>query len=413
MKTFFGKFLAMLNIKNNFAMKVISLVSAIFFWIFVMDTENPVVTRTFYNVPIVYAGEADPGLVISNAPTYYSNIEISGRRNSVLASRSESFVLKVNLSGLKDGSNEAEIEYSTHLNDINIDRVSPSSVVVTLEKVIRVEKPVYYNKISNFDSSLSRSELTIEPTKMMVTGPRSLVAGVSSVIANIDVSEIEGSSQIEIPLFPVNSLGEKVEDVTLEKESALITVHAVREKEVPFIYEYHDNSDENHNLTRFIISANTVKIIGDPSVVDAISSLKADPIVVTGPEDASGNVEFEPIEGVTFLNAEGIRYQAEFAEIIEKNLRLTSNDFKYELLSDGFVAKVDSSSELIIVVRGLKETVDMIKTSDFGVKLDLNQLEEGEHMIAPTVEYLGREQITYKVLTDTPIKVVITDQAEE
>lgn len=413
MKTFFGKFLAMLNIKNNFAMKVISLVSAIFFWIFVMDTENPVVTRTFYNVPIVYAGEADPGLVISNAPTYYSNIEISGRRNSVLASRSESFVLKVNLSGLKDGSNEAEIEYSTHLNDINIDRVSPNSVVVTLEKVIRVEKPVYYNKISNFDSSLSRSELTIEPTKMMVTGPRSLVAGVSSVIANIDVSEIEGSSQIEIPLFPVNSLGEKVEDVTLEKESALITVHAVREKEVPFIYEYHDNSDENHNLTRFIISANTVKIIGDPSVVDAISSLKADPIVVTGPEDASGNVEFEPIEGVTFLNAEGIRYQAEFAEIIEKNLRLTSNDFKYELLSDGFVAKVDSSSELIIVVRGLKETVDMIKTSDFGVKLDLNQLEEGEHMIAPTVEYLGREQITYKVLTDTPIKVVITDQAEE
>lgn len=413
MKNFLEKFWAMLNIKNNFAMKVVSLVLAIFFWIFVMDKENPIVTRTFYNVPIAYAGQTDPGLVVSSAPTYYSNIEISGRRNSVLATRSDSFILKVNLSGLKDGRNEAKIEYSTHLNDINIDRVSPSNVVVTLEKVIDVEKPVFYNRISDFDDSLSRSEILIEPTAVMVTGPRSLVAGVTSVIANVEVSEIQRSTEIDIPLIPINSLGEKVEGVSLARDSASVKIKAVREKVVPFTYEYRDDTDKNHKVIRFIVSTNTVRIVGDPDIVDGIDSLKAIPVVITSPDNASGILEFQSINGLTILNADKIRYQAEYEESSEADLNFVAKDFAFVNLSDGLVATVDESTVVVVHIKGIRDVVEKVKVQDFSLSLDLKDLDAGEHLVVPRLQYLLQDEIDYEILEEMPIKVVITKKTEE
>lgn len=413
MKKFLEKFWALLNIKNNFAMKVVSLILAIFFWIFVMDKENPIVTRTFYNVPIVYAGYADPGLVVSSAPTYYSNIEISGRRNSVLATRSDSFVLKVNLSGLKDGRNEATIEYSTHLNDINIDRVSPSNVVVTLEKVIDVEKPVYYNRISDFDDSLSRSEITIEPTATLVTGPRSVVAGVTALIANVDVSEIRRSTEIDIPLIPINSLGEKVEGVSMPRDSAKVKIKAVREKVVPFTYEYRDDTDKNHKVIRFIVSANTVRIIGDPDIIDEIDSLKAIPVVITRPDNAEGILRFQPIDGLTVLNADQIRYQAEYEESLEADLKFTAKDFAVINLAEGLVATADEFAEVVVHIKGVKDVVEKTKIRDFSLSLDLKDLEAGEHFVVPRLEYLSEAGLFFEIPEVTPVKVIITKKTEE
>lgn len=413
MKKFFEKYVAMLNIKNNFAMKILSLVLAILFWIFVMDTENPIVTRTFYNIPVVYVGEPDSGLVVSSAPNYYSNIEISGRRNSVLATRTDSFVLKVHLAGLKDGKNEAVIEYTAPSNDIHIDRVSPSNVVITMEKVITVEKPVYYNKISSFEESLSGSEITIDPTTMSITGPRSLVADVSSLIANIDVSEIKESGQVEIPLIPVNSLGEKVEGITFERESALLTIRAIREKTVPFTYEYRDETDERHRLIRFIVSKNTVSIVGDPEDVDRVTSLKANPIVITGKDDATGNIEFEKIEGITILRPDQIHYQAEFVEIMERDLQFTAKDFQMKDIGDGLIATVDESAATLIRIKGTENAVNQVSPGDFRLTLDAKNLEEGEHYILPKAEYLSATDIQFQILAETPIKVVITKKTEE
>lgn len=413
MKKLIQKILSVLNIKHDLTLKFISLVLAIFFWIFVMDKENPIVTRTFYNIPVSYAGEVKDGLVISSAPKYYSNIEVSGRRNSVLATKSDAFDLRIDLSVLNDGKNEAEIEYIPNFNDISIDRVSPSVVSVVLEKIIRTEKPVYYALTSSFPDSLAKSEVSIEPSQVTITGPRSLVAAVVSLTANVDAASIADSAAFEVELIPVNSLGERVEGVTPEVSVATVQVKSVREKSVPVVYEYEDKTGENLEFMRFIVSSGTAVIQGSPRVIDGIESLKTEKVVIESLETAAGTFVFVPVEGVTILNADQFKYRAEYTEYIETDFPYPVTGIRLDGLADGYEVRFGDLSELTVRIRCEQQTAERLNAKDFRLSLDLTGLEEGEHLLKPDLHYPTGEKLSCRLLPEESVKVTIVKTTQE
>lgn len=406
MKNVLGKILSIFNLRQDLTLKLVSLLLAVLFWAFVMDKENPVITRTFYNLPVTYTGELKNDLVIASAPKYYSNVEITGRRNSVLATRSDSIGLYVNLSALKDGTNNPLVEYSTKLNDITITKIYPENVRVDLEQVISAPKSVVYTFSTPFQEAYADSTIFISPSELIVNGPRSLVAGVTALHTQLNAAEITESKDFQLVVEPVNSLGERVEGVWLSSNTVTATVRSIKERTVPVSYRYVDETGDNYELSRFTLGANYVVIKGEPEVVDGIAKIEAIPVVITDPKNARGTLQIEPIQGVSIQGIEQLTYSAEFIEFVERELEFGFSDLAFENLGEDLaVEAVDV--RIVIRVRGAKSELEKIGKDNFQLRVDLAGLEEGAHDVDATVTAELPSKVTHEVVSGIPLNIQI------
>ncbi len=412
MKKFLKSLLSMFNFRHESATKIISILLAVLFWIFVMDKENPVITRVFYNVPVSYAGSVDSELVISSAPKYYANVEISGRRNSVLAVRSDYLSLSIDLSKLVEGTNNAEIDISSTFNDVTVVGISPSNAAVVLEKVISAAKPVNYYLTAPFDETLSTSVVKVNPTQVVVSGPRSLVSRVVELVGYIDASEISESKTFELLVTPIDSMGEAVNGVSTSGNTVTAMISAVRTKTVPVKVDYTDETDEGYELHEFKLDATEAKISGDPQYVDSVSELRASPVAVTGNENVAGRLVFDYSQNITIHNEETLTYSAEVLKIENSDLSYDVSEVAIVGLAENLTAKLQEGFNITITLRGIAPAISGIKKSDFSLSVDLSGYDAGTHTVELRIEpaqnlITENTKFTYELTAGSPINVQI------
>lgn len=410
MKKILNKIFSIFNFRQDLTLKLVSLLFAVLFWVFVMDKENPVVTRTLFNVPVAYSGEVRQNLVLTSAPKYYANVEISGRRNSVLAMRSDSVSLFVSLAHLKDGSNHPSIEYATNLADVNITKIYPETIKVDTEQIIRAQRPVIYILRTPFGEAYRNSAIALSPSELVIEGPRSLVASVASLNVDIDAASITESKDFQVIAEPINSLGERVEGITISADTVTAKATAVKEKVVPVVYRYEDRTDENFEFKSFSVSSASVTVRGNPASVDAVSSVSAETVIINDLSDASGVLQITPIEGISIIGEE-IRYRAELDRYDTVRFELTPQNVEYLNLGEGF----DATTEDFLVsvnIRLPEEEKDRLNASGFKLIADLNDLEEGRHRMIAKLEAELPEKAKLQSEEEIEIHVNITKKGE-
>lgn len=418
MKKFFAKLLSIFNFKHEAAIKLISILLAILFWVFVMDKENPVITRVFYNIPVSYVGELGEDLVVSSAPRYYANVEVSGRRNSVLAARSDYIKLTVDYADLVDGSNKAVVEISSNLTDVSIVSVNPSNVPVVLEKIISAEKPVTYYYSAPFDDTLKSSYIRVNPAQMVVSGPRSLVGRVVELAGYIDASTISESKTFELLVTPVDSMGEVVNGVSVTGNTVTAAISAVRTKTVPIAAQFEDETDEGYELNGYTLSKTEAVISGDPEYIDAVSELRADTVVVSGFESVKGNLIFNVSDGINIQDADEFTYSAEVLKIETAEFVYSPDEIKLIGLGDLQRAVLPDDYAAVITIRGFLREIQDVSKSDFELSLDLSGYEDGVHTAALSVatgEHLDtdNEHVVFEITQGSEITFRIETEKEE
>lgn len=264
------------KLKNNSKIKIISLLSAMVLWMYVMAIVDPEETKLFENIPVTITNKNELNerdLVIYPEQDLTTNIYVTGKLSNLKKVTKDDINVYGQINNPLEGNNEIYLKVSTSQR-VNYDFKNPV-MIVTLEKIISEDKSIKVDITGSGKNNVDNIMLQDNIDKVSISGPRSLVNKVKRVVGTVKVNgELNDFSQ-SIKLEPVDANGKVVEGIELEKDSVNVNIILLAQKTVPIILKLSDNSESGVNYT---MSQNTVTIKGKKDIVDSINNIETQPV---------------------------------------------------------------------------------------------------------------------------------------
>ena len=264
------------KLKNNSKIKIISLLSAMVLWMYVMAIVDPEETKLFENIPVTITNKNELNerdLVIYPEQELTTNIYVTGKLSNLKKVTKDDINVYGQINNPLEGNNEIYLKVSTSQR-VNYDFKNPV-MIVTLEKIISEDKSIKVDITGSGKNNVDNIMLQDNIDKVSVSGPRSLVNKVKRVVGTVKVNgELNDFSQ-SIKLEPVDAKGKVVEGIELEKDSVNVNITLLTQKTVPITLKLSDNSESGVNYT---MSQNTVTIKGKKDIVDSINDIETQPV---------------------------------------------------------------------------------------------------------------------------------------
>ncbi len=219
--------------RKSYLLMIGSLVAAIILWYFVVDSTNPVLSRTFADVPVEILnqdGLRERELAAPEELQEFVNVKVSGKRSSILALKESELVPALDLSECTEGDNYVEVKVHTP-DSVEVESVSRPQIRVVLEKIVTEESPVKVAFSGALAGNLEPVCLGQEIDTVEVTGAKSQVLKVDHAAASLDVALLDKKKDVyTVALTPVDKNGNQVDNVTLNREDAEVTaqIYAVK-----------------------------------------------------------------------------------------------------------------------------------------------------------------------------------------
>ncbi len=264
------------KLKYNSKIKIISLLSAMVLWMYVMAIVDPEETKLFENIPVTITNKNELNerdLVIYPEQDLTTNIYVTGKLSNLKKVTKDDINVYGQINNPLEGNNEIYLKVSTSQR-VNYDFKNPV-MIVTLEKIISEDKSIKVDITGSGKNNVDNIMLQDNIDKVSISGPRSLVNKVKRVVGTVKVSgELNDFSQ-SIKLEPVDANGKVVEGIELEKDSVNVNITLLTQKTVPITLKLSDNSESGVNYT---MSQNTVTIKGKKDIVDSINNIETQPV---------------------------------------------------------------------------------------------------------------------------------------
>lgn len=264
------------KLKNNSKIKIISLLSAMVLWMYVMAIVDPEETKLFENIPVTITNKNElneKDLVIYPEQDLTTNIYVTGKLSNLKKVTKDDINVYGQINNPLEGNNEIYLKVSTSQR-VNYDFKNPV-MIVTLEKIISEDKSIKVDITGSGKNNVDNIMLQDNIDKVSVSGPRSLVNKVKRVVGTVKVNgELNDFSQ-SIKLEPVDANGKVVEGIELEKDSVNVNITLLTQKTVPITLKLSDNGESGVNYT---MSQNTVTIKGKKDIVDSINDIETQPV---------------------------------------------------------------------------------------------------------------------------------------
>ena len=264
------------KLKYNSKIKIISLLSAMVLWMYVMAIVDPEETKLFENIPVTITNKNELNerdLVIYPEQDLTTNIYVTGKLSNLKKVTKDDINVYGQINNPLEGNNEIYLKVSTSQR-VNYDFKNPV-MIVTLEKIISEDKSIKVDITGSGKNNVDNIMLQDNIDKVSISGPRSLVNKVKRVVGTVKVSGESNNFSQSIKLEPVEANGKVVEGVELEKDSVNVNIILLAQKTVPIILKLSDNSESGVNYT---MSQNTVTIKGKKDIVDSINNIETQPV---------------------------------------------------------------------------------------------------------------------------------------
>ncbi len=386
--------------KSKFTMdigwKLLSLIIAIGLWFMVINTENPVETRSYTAAIQLQNEEAltERGYVVVNDDELSSTrvtVRLRGQRLALdaLSQSSTRVQAVVDLS-------DVIYSYSGEPVSVPVDIVIPSVVNSSFEilsksvQTVSVDIQPYVNKDFDVKAVVNTTDETAKelanavasPGSVTVYGARSIVESVAEVRAYVSPETVEDGMVMTAVPVAYNADGVVVGDVTFgtEELSVMITLDEV--KSVRVNLSLTGEVADGYEITDYYTTPETMEVAGDAAALSRLNSINLPDIDVTGLEANSG-YEFSAgdylPDGLRALDGGRITATVIVEEEETKELIIPVDSVTWgDTLAEGYMASI-SGEDISISVKGVASVIDTLTAADIEAHIDLDGLEEGEH----------------------------------
>lgn len=261
------------KITQNTKIKIISLLSAIVLWMYVMAVVDPEDTKLYENIPITITNLneiKDLGLVVDPDDNLVTSVYIKGKLSDLQKISANNIDVYGTVSNPIEGQNQLYLRAS--VNDKVTTEFKSDTIVINLEKSIEEEKNITVNITGVYKDNVDKVDL--DKTKVVVSGPRSSVDSVKYVQATFDANkESVDTKSTELELKALDSEMNEVDHVTLEFNKVTAKVSYFQQKQVKINPIFSSNESNLVQDQDFTIIPSEINIKGKSDVINNIDSI--------------------------------------------------------------------------------------------------------------------------------------------
>ena len=373
--------------RNKTVDVIISLLCALFLWIYVVTVVTPEDDVTINEIPIVYSGEqemrAERSLVISNKTASVVSVKFHGSRADLKRlERYKSDITAVvdtsTFTSQREFASGYEIILPAALQDQAIQIVdrTPKTVRFTVEALETKTVPVK----GVFDGSVANGyqagELYFDLDTVSVSGPSSVVDRVQYAQAILDGERVSETFSEQVALTLVDSNGEAVRsaDLTVSEAEVLATLEVLTEKEVPLTINVLPGGGASEENTEITYSRDTVLLRGEKNRLAEITELNVGDLELGKiKQDTTIPFDITAPEKTQLVNPdEKLEVTVTFMGVEQKDFSVST--FRTEHVDENAEEKLRArvlTQTLTVTLRGDTETLDALEDADLTAVADM------------------------------------------
>ncbi len=268
--------------RENLGLKVVSVLIAVLLWSFVMVRENPAVVREV-QVPITARAmrNVPEGLTVLEYSPQTAKVIISGLRRVVESVQPGQLSLVADLSGRGPGERVAALSLEEVPPGLTVESIDPQTVRVVLDRIVSEVRPVQVRLKGEPAPGFVLGEPQPAETQVRVTGAAGLVAKVDRVVAEGEVANLSGSTEISARVQAVDAEGRALPQLTVDP--ARISVVIPVSKSTPATKTVPVEADlvgpaQGYEVISTTVNPDKVTLTGSPQALAQVSVARTEQV---------------------------------------------------------------------------------------------------------------------------------------
>ncbi len=320
----------------------------------------------------------------------------------------------VDLSGKGDGTHLLPVRVQVRLTPVQVVKIEPAEVEVTLEERISHTFPVQVSVIGDPALGYRRGPVQVDPAGVTVTGPKSLADQVATVRVSLDVSGANDSVNRSLSVLPLAQNGEVIAGVSVLPPTVDVTqivslLGGYRNVVVKVVTS--GQVSDGYWLTNVSVTPPNVTVFStDPSLVNALPGfVETDQLDLSGlNDDVDIRTTLNLPEGVTLAGEESVLVRLSIATLegsLPINIPLEIVGLTPELIA------TLSPNTVELLLTGPLPLLNNLTPGAIRVSVNVSGLEPGSYQIAPVVDLLPSQVRVASILPEN-VEVIISLASE-
>jgi len=380
--------------------KVICVLLSLGLWLYVSTVENPLRTYELKNIPVELTNEdsvTNSKFAIVNKPQFTVDLKLEGSSNEVVKVKKEDFRIIADMSAyaLKNGENNIPVQIITCPENIDVKNNGFLGIKVNLEELVEKNFTIKSKVKVTYKEHIYEKEQTISPKTITVTGGKSSVEKISEAILTGEEKDIDKNNESEYGIKFVDSLGNEVDNIKSDSQTAKLSIAITNGKFVPINLKTKGAVPQGFILEGYELSKNSINILGDSQNLSKIEAIDTEVVDMSSLQAESEiDVKLNLPKGSSVENGENT-IKAKFKVVKEETTtkKIVCN-VQYKNLNEAF--SLDSSNSTInVTLTGTQTELDKISSQNINVILDLaNVKEEGTSNYTPQATLINADKVT-------------------
>jgi|GEM_PF-526210 len=399
-------------LQRNLGYKVISLVVAILFWLWVTSQGESQTIQGNETLTLSLVAKNVPAntMIMTKLPSV--KVKTEGYNPSVNVNELYAYV---DLSYSEPGEHDFEVKV-VPIPNVTVVEISPKVVTLQLDTVQERQLPVTVEVSGTPAEGKKAGDPIVKPSVVNVRGPSSLLSEVDKVLVEINVAGISETLQVSRPLLFRDKHGlaifgpdPSVETITASPSGVDIVVPIVdkelESKMVPIKATTSGTPAEGKAVRSIQVIPKGVQIYGEPEELAKFSALQLGAVNITG---LSATKTFEISSDKVSL-PEGLSYgsRTTFSVIVEIGNAVqekTLYDIPIEVRNlSGDLLLDKPFSNVSVTVKGYPEGLETLTKEQISLWIDLSGKNAGEHtdkiywQLPAGIEMVSVPDVTYSL----------------
>ncbi len=300
------------KLSGDIGLKIFSAVIAICLWFYVVQVQDPDISRTIKHVPVVFTQTnllEEKNLILLNGEEYTVDVEIRGPRKNVMGVNKKNLNVLVDVGSIeKTGQHTLVTKIVLPYANIEVVGKNPSSLQVTADNLVTVTKPVEIIEEGTPKDTYELGKKSATPEEISIKGPKTIIDGIQRVAVKVDVGEktADITDKQNIVVYGAGDQEIKSPMLSFSEEEIAIHIEILKSKTVDIELVFAESA--KHFEQEYILDKNSIKsvqIAGVQALVESMDKVKTTAITPQNiGENGEVTITLDLPEGVRSLDGE-------------------------------------------------------------------------------------------------------------
>ena len=269
--------------KSTVFYKIGALLAAVIMWLYVVETQSPLIERIYYSIPVEVRNLGD-NLVLMEQ-NYSVQVRVKGAAAALDELETTDINAIMDFSGYGAGAHSVHVDYVLP-ELIQLVKITPDTLSVYIEETKSREFDLVVETSGIPADGYNALDAVVTPSKVTISGAERYLEQVAKVFISPIIGGMYDNYSRRLPIQIMGVDGNIMNQYfTIDPAVADVVVPIVQdlpERSVAVSVQYNGTPAAGYAVSRIVLEPSTVKIYGEFGAIQDVLSVQTEPIDIMG-----------------------------------------------------------------------------------------------------------------------------------